>query len=434
MPRVAATINNAKQLDRVIDDVLAQGITGNVRKTVGGGKSPGGLMIQINEVGSASWILRIQYAGQRREFGLGSYRRANARSGEPPEVSLSRARQLADDMRSAIVAGRDPRSALRQNQSNEVKTFEALAREYIAKERGAWKNEKHAAQWTSTLKKWVYPLMGDTLPVGIDLQSVLSALTQPVDPANGDTTPLWVARHTTAKRVRQRIEAVLEYAIALGLRPDTNPARIPGPLSKVLPALSKQQKKVRSHASLSYAEMPAFMALLKERTGVAAQALQFAILTAARSGEVRGADWSEIDLRARLWSIPGERMKVGEPHVVPLSEPAVAILETIPKPRRKGLIFPAVRSRKELSDMAPAMVLRRMGFAHVTVHGFRSSFRTWAEERTSFSHEVKEMALAHQVGSDVERAYRRTDMLEQRTVLMNQWGEFLTQSVAENGN
>lgn len=431
MARIPETINNGKRLDRLIDETLAamqaKGAKSNVRKSVGG--DPKGLVIQITPRGSASWILRTTWAGKQREYGLGSYRREGATSREAPAVSLSKARKKASEIVEAIASGANP-IVTRQEAQKDKTTFRQCAARYIAKERSGWKNEKHAAQWDSTLVRWVYPKIGDLPIETIDLDAVEGVLVQPVADAGGK--PLWLARHTTARRVRQRIEQVLDYAAAKKMRAEeNNPARISGPLAKLLPKLSKQAKKVRNHASLPYAEIPEFWRTLQTMPGIGAQALQFTILTAARSGEVRHADWSEIDLDRALWIIPGEKMKAGEPHTVPLSTGALAVLARI-SGKRSGLIFPgAARDKdtgapKPMSDMTLAAVLKRMKRNSITVHGFRSTFRTWADEQTAYSHRVKETALAHTISDETEGAYNRAKHVENRTKLMQEWCEYVT--------
>lgn len=435
MAKVPETIGNGKRLDRLIDDTLAEmaakGITTrNVRKSVGG--SPPGLMIQITPTGSASWILRTTYAGKRREYGLGSYRRKDGRSGETPQVSLSKARSEAEKIVDAMGEGSDP-VATRRAAKDHRTTFREAAKAYIAKERSGWRNDKHAGQWESTLERWVYPKIGDTPVEAVDLDAVEGVLIQPVKGASN--APLWTARHVTARRVRQRIEHVLDYATAKKQRGLDNPARVTGPLAKLLPKISKAAKKPKNHASLPYVDAPAFMADLRSRAGVAAQALQFLIYTAARSGEVRHATWDEIDLDARLWRIPADKMKAEEPHDVPLSGAAIAILTRIPEHKRKPdeYVFPSAKRDDEtgrfkaMSDMTLAAVLKRMKHTDITVHGFRSTFRTWAEDQTTYSREVKESALAHTIGeSDTERAYLRTKYLPPRTKLMDDWAAYLS--------
>lgn len=427
MARIPETINNGKRLDRLIDETLEQmqskGAKSNMRKSVGG--KPKGLVIQITPAGSASWILRTTWAGKQREYGLGSYRRAGATTRDNPETSLSKARAEAQKIVDSIAQGSNP-IATRRDAQKAKDTFKSCAVDLIAKEKSGWRNDKHEAQWTATLEKWVYPKIGEMPIEAVDLDMIVDVLAQPVAKAGGK--PLWIARHVTAKRVRQRIEKVLDHAAAKKLRPADNPARWPGPLAILLPKLPKKLKKVRSHAALPHAEAPAFMADLRERKGTAAQALQFLIFTAARSGEVRHAEWSEIDLDNALWVRPDEKMKAGEAHTVPLSEPALAILQVIPESRRNGLVFPSTLKRDTpMSDMTLAAVLKRMNRRDITVHGFRATFRTWADSETAYNRNVKESAIAHTIGeSDTERAYLRDDYLEQRKALMHDWAQYLT--------
>lgn len=425
MAAAAKAITNGKTLDKLINETLAtmrsNGTTRNVRKTVGG--DPSGLIIQITPAGSATWLMRITAGGKRREIGLGSYRRANAVAGETGNVSLTKARIKADKIADAVQAGRDP-MAERLAGREKKETFREVALNYIDRQKSGWSNPKHAKQWTSTLEKWVFPIIGDDRVESIDLDAVERILVQLVP---GVGKPLWIARHVTATRVRQRIEHTLDYAAAKGLRESENPARLIGRLAKVLPALSKKDRKVKNHPSLPYGDVPSFVAELTGRAGIAARALQFLIYTAARSGEVRMADWSEIDLVGRLWNLPEERMKAGEPHTVPLSAPAVAILESIPMQERNGLVFPGSKPDAPMSDMTLASVLKRMKRRDITVHGFRATFRTWAEEQTSYPRDVKELALAHTIGeSETERAYLRTKHLPQRTQLMSDWANYFS--------
>lgn len=393
------------------------------------GGSPPGLTLQVTAAGSASWLLRITVAGKRRELGLGVYRRKDDPVNAPGRMSLRDARDMGEKIYAAARTGIDPVAALRSTQE-EKSTFKKAAKAYIKKEASEWDNPKHAKQWASTLKKWVYPIMGDKAVEAIDVGDIEKVLLQPVDKAEGK--PLWVARHVTARRVRQRMEAVLRYAAAKGWRDQFNPAALSGPIMDLLPGGKRKKRrkihKVRSHPALPYADAPAFMADLRERKGTAAQALQFLIYTAARSGEVRHAEWSEIDLDKALWVRPDEKMKAGEAHTVPLSEPALAILRAIPESRRKGLVFPSkVKRDTAMSDMTLAAVLKRMNRRDITVHGFRATFRTWADAKTAFNRNVKESAIAHTIGeSDTERAYLRDDYLEQRKALMRDWAQYVT--------
>jgi integrase len=275
-----------------------------------------------------------------------------------------------------------------------------------------WRNPKHAAQWPATLGTYAYPVFGD-LPVGqVDTALVMKAL-----------EPIWNEKTETASRLRGRIEAVLGWATTSGYRSGDNPARWRGHLENLLAKKSKVAP-VEHHAALSYAELPDFMTEMHQQEGIAAQALQFTILTAARTGEVIGATWPEIDFKQCLWTIAAQRMKARREHRVPLSEPALAILQAMNAVRSGKYVFPGNRSDRPLSNMAMAMLVRRMGRADLTVHGFRSTFSDWCAERTAFPAEVREMALAHVVGDKVEAAYRRGDLLKKRFQLAEAWARF----------
>ncbi|WP_026329825.1 site-specific integrase [Thioalkalivibrio sp. ALE12] len=365
-----------------------------------------GLRLRITETGRKYWLLRTRMAGRYREIGLGPY----------PEVSLARARETASDMRQAIREGRNP-LAERQERQNallvanaKALTFDECAARYLTSKAAEFRNAKHAAQWKSTLSSYASPILGP-LPVDtVELPHVLQVL-----------EPIWREKPETASRLRGRIEKVLDYATVSGFRQGDNPARWRGNLDAILPAPSKL-KKVKHHRALPWPELPAFMAAVRDREGIAARALEFTILTAARSGEVRGAVWDEIDLAAGTWTVPGERMKAGKEHVVPLSGPALALLEHLPRMEGTPYVFPAPKGGS-LSDMALSALMRRME-VDATPHGFRSTFRDWAAEATSYPNEVCEMALAHVIPNAVERAYRRGDLLEKRRALMQEWAEF----------
>jgi integrase len=287
-------------------------------------------------------------------------------------------------------------------------TFRQAAEAYIAANRNSWKSAKHAEQWTATLEHYAYPVMGDRSVADIDVPAVLEVLEQPVE---NDAT-FWNAKAETARRVRGRIETILDYAKVRQLRSGENPARWSGNLEMALPA---KGPKVKHHPALPYPDVAAFMAALRTRDGVSARALEFCILTAVRTNECLGARWSEIDLAAKVWTIPGERMKAGVEHRVPLTDRCIEILGE----PGDGLVFPGPRG--QLSNMALLSVLARMGRDDITVHGFRSTFRDWAAEATDHPREVAEMALAHAIGSKVEAAYRRGDLFEKRRRLMDDW-------------
>jgi integrase len=367
-----------------------------------------GLALQIKE-GSRSWVLRAMVGGKRRDMGLGPY----------PAVTLAQAREKARGARGQISSGVDPiaqqqqaRRAL-QAASAAALTFRQCAEKYIAAHRAGWKSAKHAQQWENTLTQHAYPVLGGLMVRDVGLPHVMAVL-----------EPIWTTTNETAARLRSRIELVLDWAAARGLREGPNPARWRGHLDKLLPKPSKVNKGTH-HAALPVSEVGAFMVRLREAEGMGARALEFAILTAARSGEVRGMTWSELDQQAGVWALPADRMKAGKEHRVPLSAAARELLATLPKGKPDEIVFKAQRGGP-LSDMTLSAVLRRMGVAAVP-HGFRSTFRDWAGERTSYPSDVAEMALAHTIANKAEAAYRRGDMLERRKVMMADWAAFLAQ-------
>ena len=376
----------------------------------------GGLYLQISASGAKSWVFRFREGAKLKEMGLGATH----------TLSLAEARDAAALCRKQRLAGLDPiaarndaRLAARLEAAKAI-TFQQCAEQYIEGHKASWQNAKHAAQWGSTLKTYAYPVFGKLAVGSIDTGLVLKAL-----------EPIWTKKPETANRLRQRIEAILDWARVRGHRTGENPARWKGHLDNSLPSRTKVAK-VEHHAALPYGEIATFMSSLREREGVSARALELAILTATRTGEALKAQWSEIDLDAKLWVIPAERMKAGKEHRIPLSDAAIAVLEAM-KPVRIGpFIFPSGRASKPLSDMALLMTLRRMGMANVTTHGFRSTFRDWAAERTAFPREIAEAALAHTVGG-VEGAYQRGDYLEKRRRLMDDWAAFCA-APAASGN
>jgi integrase len=369
-----------------------------------------GLYLQVTATGR-SWIFRYPLAGRRREMGLGSL----------DNVGLAAARQAAQDARSVLAGGQDPiearkasRAAQRSAEAQAV-TFEEAAEAYIAANEAAWRNPKHRAQWRATLKAYAFPVLGKLAVGAIDTGLVLKVL-----------EPIWQKKPETASRVRGRIETVLAAATARGQRTGPNPAQWRNHLDQLLPARSKV-RRVRHQPALPYPQVPALMKQLAglNRQSVSVSALRFCILTAARTGEVIGMQWPEVDRKARLWTVPGERMKAGREHRVPLSPAAAAIVERMAKVRVSAYVFPGWREKQPLSDMAMLECLRglRPGF---TVHGFRSSFRDWAAERTSFPNIVAEAALAHVVADKTEAAYRRGELLDKRRKLMDAWARFCT--------
>lgn len=365
-----------------------------------------GLALQVLSSGGRTWILRAVIGNRRREMGLGGY----------PGVTLAAAREAAREARDLIRRGIDPIEAAKEaREALKVTpavayTFRAAAEAYIAAHEASWKNAKHRDQWTATLKNYAYPVMGKLDVAVIDLPHVMRVL-----------EPIWIKKTETAKRLRGRIEMVLDWAGARGFRSGPNPARWRGHLDKLLAKPSKVHR-ITHHRALPIDEISGFMTRLRGAEGVGARALEFAILTAARSGEVRGATWKEIDLDARLWTISAERMKAAREHRAPLSEAAVATLKAMPPGRPDSYVFRAAHGGR-LSDMTISAVLRRLEVDAVP-HGFRSTFRDWVAERTAYPNEVAEMALAHAVGNKVEAAYRRGDLFEKRLAMMNDWADF----------
>lgn len=388
---------------RELSPLEVRRLTNSGRWSVGG---VDGLALQVTEAGARSWILRLRVAGSQREMGLGSF----------PTITLADAREKARVHRTKIAAGQDPILIRRQTASAAVaeraaqQTFASVASQYVAQHEKGWKNKKHGAQWTATLETYAAPIVGRLLIRDVTTAHVIRVL-----------EPIWLTKTETATRVRSRMELVLDFAAARGLREGLNPARWRGNLDAALPKPSKVAK-VQHHAALDIREMVDFMARLNTLPGNGARALEFAVFTAARSGEVRGAKWMEIDLLNSLWTIPAARMKSGREHRVPLSRPAIRLLRELPTADKDDLVFPGVDG--QLSDMTLTAVLRRMK-VDATVHGFRSTFRDWISESTAHSTEVAEMALSHAVGDKVEAAYRRGDLFEKRVALMSEWGSFL---------
>lgn len=380
-----------------------------------------GLVLQVAKGGTKSWLLRVLVGGKRREIGLGGY----------PDVTLSGAREAARVTRQKIKDGIDPvaeREAARSKLAAAVAsamTFRAAAAKYIEANEAGWKNAKHAAQWTSSLETYAYPVLGNMQVAHIETSHVVVVL-----------EPIWNTKTETASRLRGRIESVLDWAKVRGYRKGENPARWKGHLDHILPSRTKVQK-VKHHAALDYREIGSFMAALRSIDGMGARALEFAILCASRSNEVRGATWGEIDEKARLWTIPAERMKAGKEHRVPLSPAALDLLASLPRIADTRLIFPSTKAGL-LSDMTLTAVIRRMhdtrtkegmtGWCDntgrvVTAHGFRSTFRDWAGETTAHPREVIEHALAHQLKDKAEAAYQRGELLEKRRSLMADWAQ-----------
>lgn len=377
----------------------------------------GGLYLRVSTAGKRSWVFIFDRDGRRREMGLGPF----------PDVSLEDARQQAMTQRKVLLAGDDPidqrQAAQLSKKADAAKlvTFRAAAERYIESQRSGWKNAKHAAQWESTLQAYAFPIVGEVSVAQIDTGLVLKVI-----------EPIWREKTETASRVRGRIEAVLEWAKTREYRAGDNPARWHGHLENLLPRRS-DVARVKHQPALPFDRLSAFMSELRLANGIAARCLEFTILTAVRSGEARLAKWNEFDLDAGVWSIPADRMKAKKEHRVPLSGATLKILEGLPRFDGCEFVFVSGKRNAPLSDMALTGLIRRMNNGSdpprwvdrdgraVVAHGFRSTFRDWAAERTSFPREVAEMALAHAIPSAVEASYRRGDLFEKRRRLMSQW-------------
>ncbi|HLH98025.1 MAG TPA: integrase arm-type DNA-binding domain-containing protein [Xanthobacteraceae bacterium] len=366
-----------------------------------------GLYLQVMSATNRSWLLRYERNGRERWLGLGPLH----------TFDLSEARERARKARQLLQDGIDPieqRKSARAAQAlaeARALTFQDAARQYFDAHERSWKNAKHRAQFLSTLETYAFPKIGRLSVAEIDTGLVLKVL-----------EPIWHQKTETANRVRARIESVLDWATVRGYRTGDNPARWKGHLSETLPSRERIQKVVH-HAALPYDDVSAFFKELKEREGVSARALEFTILTAARTGETIGATWEEIDLEAKTWTVPAGRIKGGREHKVPLSDRALEVLRGLPREKNNPSVFVGPR-RGGLSNMSMASVLKRMGRDDITVHGFRSTFRDWAAECTNYPNHVVEMALAHAVGDKVEAAYRRGDLFEKRRRLMTEWAKF----------
>ena len=376
----------------------------------------GGLYLSIDdgEGKRKRWVFLFRDRATRklREMGLGS----------GADVTLAKAREKAAAARALLAAGEDPIAAATEaataaKKVRAVPTFGELADQFIEAMAPSWRNDKHAEQWRMTLTEYAKAIRDKPVDQ-IDVADVLAVL-----------KPHWEQRPETAGRLRGRIERVLNAAKAQGYRTGENPAAWRGHLENLLPPRQKLSRG--HHEALPWGDVPEFMGLLRQREGIAALAVEFAILTAARSGEVRGAAWEEFDLKAKLWTVPPERMKAAREHRVPLTARAVEIIETVARLPKDAYVFPGMKGGTPLSDMSLSAVLRRMKVA-VTVHGFRSSFKDWASEATSYPNELSEAALAHITGDKVERAYRRGDALERRRELMEAWAKFCEPSAAGN--
>lgn len=376
----------------------------------------GGLTLQITKGGAKSWLFRFMMAGKAHGMGLGPTH----------TVSLAEARQKALAARKLLLDDINPLAAKKQDQlaialaNARMMTFDQCALAYISAHRASWKNEKHADQWTNTLNTYASPVFGQMPVAEVDTALVVKCL-----------NPIWKAKTETASRLRGRIESILGWATTSGYRTGENPARWKGHLDNLLATISKASR-TKHHPSLPWQHMNDFLTQLRARAGLSARALEFAILTACRSGEVRGAKWAEFDLSKKVWTIPAERMKARREHEVPLNEAALRLLKSIPE--TGDLVFTGTKGQ-ELSDMSLTAVIRRMNDGDsptwidangdgITVHGFRSSFRMWAAETTNYPREVAEHALAHQLPDAVERAYQRGSQFAKRAALMAEWAAF----------
>lgn len=383
-------------------------------RTLGEGwHADGGNLYLFVRGASRAWLFRYTAPdGKRRNMGLGGY----------PAVSLATARKEAAKLREQVKNPLDRKDPIAEGQtkrlaariaSAKLTTFAQAADAYIKAKSPEWKNQKHAAQWGATLSTYAFPILGDLPVSAVDTELVRKVL-----------EPIWTTKNETASRVRGRIESILNWAKTSGLREGENPARWRGHLDNLLAQPSKVQT-VEHHAALPFSEIAAFMAELRTREGYGARALELAILTAARSGEVRGATWGEIDLNGACWTVPAGRMKAEKEHRIPLSDAALTLLKALPQGEGTALLFPSSKGT-ELSDMTLGAVIKRMGFesSKATAHGFRSTFRDWAGETTAYPREVIEHALAHQLKDKAEAAYARGSLFEKRRALMNDWSRY----------
>jgi len=391
-----------------------------LKKLKDGWHADGGNLYLFVRGSSRTWVFRyVSPDGKRRSMGLGSI----------DTTSLAKARELAKAHRTTLKDKQQPTDPITQAQNQRVErkaieyrtmTFKACAEALMKSKSQEWGNPKHGQQWKNTLQSYVYPILGE-LPIGmIDTPLIISCL-----------EPIWTQKTETASRVRGRIEKVLDWATVSGYRQGENPARWRGHLDQILPS-GKKINRVVHHPALPFSQIAEFMVELRKREGTGARALEYAILTAARSGEVRGAIWSEINLGEELWIIPAGRMKAQREHRVPLSKAAIQILKALPVGEPHEYVFPSTQKGKRLSDMTLSAVMKRLNKSEFTVHGFRSSFRDWASEKTNHTSEAIEMALAHTIQNAVEAAYRRGDLVEKRRELMNDWARYCETLPSQN--
>jgi integrase len=375
-----------------------------VKRTAKPGRYPDGLGLYlfVGPTGNKSWVFRYRRQGRLHDLGLGPLH----------TVSLAEARTKALECRKMLLDGIDPIEARRSGYApaKAAMTFEACAEAYIAAHRSAWRGTKSEIQWSASLRMYVYPIFGDLAVQAVDLPLIMRAI-----------EPIWTAKPETASRVRQRIESVLDWATVRGYRQGENPARWRGHLDKLLPKKSKVRAVVH-HPALPYKEIAGFVGELRKRRAIAARALEFLILTASRTGEAIGARWDEIDCAERVWTVPAKRMKAGREHRIPLSDVALGVIAAMREIRQNDFVFFGAKEGQSIQPTTLRALLHDIGRDDLTIHGFRSTFRDWAAERTAHPREVIEMALAHTVSNVVEAAYMRSDLFDKRRQLMDQWG------------
>ena len=376
-----------------------------------------GMRLVVSAAGARRWVVRFTVNGKRREMGIGSY----------PGVSLADARIAAQQARSLAASGVDPVESRKARQTPaKVHTFTRVAAEYIRAHRRGWKNPKHARQWVRTLKTYARPVIGNKLVNDIGTEDLLILL-----------SPIWTTKTETAKRVQGRVENVIDYATARQYRTDPmNPARWRGHLATLLPKPGSV-KTVTHHPAMPYDDLPAFMVELSGMNSVSSMALRWLVLTATRTSETLQAQWSEIDIKAGTWTIPAGRMKAKREHSIPLPSAALAILEELPRVEGNAYLFPGARYGRPLSNMALLQLMRGMGYGvkgergPYVPHGFRSAFRDWSGEVSSFPRDVAEMALAHTIANKVEAAYRRGSLFDKRRLMMAAWADYVVRPTAD---
>ncbi|MCE7517138.1 integrase arm-type DNA-binding domain-containing protein [Halomonas titanicae] len=392
--------------------LTTKGVQKLVRESNPGMTNDGdGLYLKIGKGGGASWIYRFRWCGKLRDMGLGSF----------TDTSLSEARDLAADHRKLVKQGIDPLAAREKKSEKEPEpiTFTHCAARYIQSHRRSWRNAKHARQWVSTLKTYVRPVIGNLPVEEVTTQDILKIL-----------TPIWTVKNETAKRVQGRIENILDFAAAHEYRDPVNPARWRGHLDKLLAKPSRIQK-VNHHPAMPYDQLAVFLSIIDSYNSMSSKALQFLILTATRTSEVLNAEWDEVDIDKATWQIPAERMKANREHRVPLSKQAMDLLLSLPQIKGNNHIFPGMKAGRPLSNMSLLQFMRGLGYGpsgekgNYVPHGFRSSFRDWTGEVTSYPRDVAEMALAHAIENKVEAAYRRGDLFEKRRAMMQEWANYI---------